>query len=125
MLHGDGALSIKHEWRPRGCITLRRQPSGNSDWWYQCVGDSRAILPRQTQTKATLPTARAVGPGLSRSGGSKRYGRYEQHLFKLKRADAKEQIESEIRYFLRNETLTFGADDSVELEKIFFDWPNF
>ena len=75
--------------------------------------------------KATLPIARAVGPELSRSGGSKLYGRYEQHLFKLRREAAKEQIESEIRYFLRNETLTFGANDSVELEKIVFDCPNF
>ena len=30
MHHGDDALSIKHECRPRGCIALRRQPSGNS-----------------------------------------------------------------------------------------------
>ena len=84
-----------------------------------------SCFPRQTQTSATLPTARALGPGLNRSGGSKLYSRYEQHLFKLRREAAKEQIESEIRYFLRNETLSFGANDSVELEKIVFDWPDF
>ena len=48
-------------------------------------------------------------------------GRYEQHLFKLRRKAAKEQIESEIRLFLRNETFTFGANDSVDLEKIVFE----
>ena len=57
--------------------------------------------------------------------GQKLYGRYEQYKFKVRREAAKEQIESEIRYFLRNETLTFGANDSVELEKIVFDWPDF
>ena len=38
---------------------------------------------------------------------------------------AQKQIESEIRYYLKNETLTFGANDAVELEKIVFDWPNY
>ena len=38
---------------------------------------------------------------------------------------AQKQIESEIRYYLKNETLTFGANDAVELEKVVFDWPNY
>ena len=38
---------------------------------------------------------------------------------------AQKQIESEIRYYLKNETLTFGANDAVELEKIVFHWPNY
>ena len=70
-----------------------------------------------------LPVLLALG--LAAAVGQKLYGRYEQHLFKLRREAAKEQIESEIRYFLRNETLTFGENDSVKPEKIVFDWPNF
>ena len=57
--------------------------------------------------------------------GQKLYGRYEQYRFKVKREVAQKQIESEIRYYLKNETLTFGANDTVELEKIVFDWPNY
>ena len=38
---------------------------------------------------------------------------------------AQKQIESEIRYYLKNKTLTFGANDAVELEKIVFDWPDY
>ena len=38
---------------------------------------------------------------------------------------AQKQIESEIRYYLKNETLTFGANDVVELEKVVFDWPDY
>ena len=54
--------------------------------------------------------------------GQRLYERYEQRLFTLRQEAAKEQIESEISYFLKNETLTFGANDAVELEKIVFDW---
>ena len=43
----------------------------------------------------------------------------------MRREVAKKQIESEIRYYLKNETLTFGANDAVELEKVVFDWPNY
>ena len=75
------------------------------------------------QRRSRLPVLLALG--LAVAVGQKLYGRYEQHLFKLRRETAKEWIESEIRYFLRNETLTFGANDSVELEKIVFDWLNF
>ena len=57
--------------------------------------------------------------------GQKLYERYERHLFKLKQEAAKEQIESDIRYYLKNETLTFGANEALELEKIVFDWPNY
>ena len=70
-----------------------------------------------------LPVLLALG--LAVAVDQKLYDRYVQHLFKLRREAAKEQIESEIRYFLRNETLTFGANDSVKPEEIVFDWPNF
>ena len=63
--------------------------------------------------------------GLAVPVGQRLYARYEQRLFTISQEAAKEQIESEIRYFLKNETLTFGASDTVELEKIVFDWPNF
>ena len=73
--------------------------------------------------RSRLPVLLALG--LAVPVGQKLYGRYEQRLFTLQQEAAKEQIESEIRYFLKNETLTFGANDSVELEKIVFDWPNY
>ena len=28
-------------------------------------------------------------------------------------------------YYLKNETLTFGVNDAVELEKVVFDWPDY
>ena len=73
--------------------------------------------------RSRLPVLLALG--LAVPVGQRLYGRYEQHLFTLRQEAAKGQIESEIRYFLKNETLTFGANDAVELEKIVFDWPNF
>ena len=57
--------------------------------------------------------------------GQKLYGRYEQYRYRLNREVAQKQIESEIRYCLKNETLTFGANDAVELEKVVFDWPDY
>ena len=57
--------------------------------------------------------------------GQKLYWRYEQYKFKLNREVASKQIESEIRYYLKNETLTFGANDAVELEKVVFDLPKY
>ena len=57
--------------------------------------------------------------------GQKLYGRYEQYRYRLNREVAQKQIESEIRYYLKNETLTFGANDAVELEKVVFAWPDY
>ena len=62
--------------------------------------------------------------GLAVLVGQKLYERYEQYRFRLNREVAQKQIESEIRYYLKNETLTFGANDVVELEKVVFDWPD-
>ena len=73
--------------------------------------------------RSRLPVLLAVG--LAVLVGQKLYERYERHLFKLKQEAAKEQIESDIRYYLKNETLTFGANEALELEKIDFDWPNY
>ena len=73
--------------------------------------------------RSRLPVLLALG--LAMLVGQKLYGRYEQYRFKLKREVAQKQIESGIRYYLKNETLTFGANDAVELEKIVFDWPDY
>ena len=73
--------------------------------------------------RSRLPVLLALG--LAVIVGQKLYGRYEQYRFKLEREVAQKQIESGIRYYLKNETLTFGANDAVELEKVVFDWPNY
>ena len=77
----------------------------------------------QRRRRSRLPVLLALG--LAVLVGQKLYGRYDQYLFKLKREVAQKQIESGIRYYLKNETLTFGANDAVELEKVVFDWPNY
>ena len=73
--------------------------------------------------RSRLPELLAVG--LAVIVGQKLYGRYDQYRFKLNTEVAQKKIESEIRYYLKNETLTFGANDAVELEKVVFDWPNY
>ena len=73
--------------------------------------------------RSRLPVLLALG--LAVLVGQKLYGRYEQYRYKLNREVAQKQIESEIRYYLKNETLTFGANDAVELEKVVFDWPDY
>ena len=73
--------------------------------------------------RSRLPVLLALG--LAVPVGQKLYGRYEQHLLTLRQEAAKGQIEKEISRFLKNETLTFGANDAVELEKVIFDWPNY
>ena len=57
--------------------------------------------------------------------GQKLDGKYEQYKFKLNREVAQKQIESEIRYYLKNETLTFGTNQAVELGKVVFDLPDY
>ena len=73
--------------------------------------------------RSRLPVLLALGWAVP--VGQKLYGRYEQHLLTLRQEAAKGQIEKEISRFLKNETLTFGANDAVELEKVIFDWPNY
>ena len=73
--------------------------------------------------RSRLPVLLALG--LAVIVGQKLYGRYDQYLFKLNTEVVQKKIESEIRYYLKNETLTFGANDAVELEKVVFDWPNY
>ena len=73
--------------------------------------------------RSRLPVLLALGSAVI--VGQKLYGRYDQYRFKLNTEVAQKKIESEIRYYLKNETLTFGANDAVELEKVVFDWPNY
>ena len=73
--------------------------------------------------RSRLPVLLALG--LAVVVGQKLYGRYEQYRYRLNREVAQKQIESEIRYYLKNETLIYGANDAVELEKVVFDWPDY
>ena len=73
--------------------------------------------------RSRLPVLLALG--LATLVGNSLYESYEQYRFKLKREMSQKRIESSIRNYLRNQTLTFGANDFVELEKIVFDWPNY
>ena len=73
--------------------------------------------------RSRLPVLLALG--LAVFVGQKLYGRYEQYRFKLRREATQKQIESGIRAYLKTGTVTFGANDAVELEKIIFDWPNY
>jgi len=73
--------------------------------------------------RSRLPVLLALGLAVLVS--QKLYKRYEHYRFKVKREVTQKQIESGIRYYLKNETLTFGANDAVELEKIVFDWPDY
>ena len=73
--------------------------------------------------RSRLPVLLALG--LAVLVGQKLYGRYEQYRFKLKREVTQKQIESGIRSYLKTGTVTFGANDAVELEKIVFDWPDY
>ncbi|WP_250397369.1 DUF389 domain-containing protein [Synechococcus sp. MU1651] len=73
--------------------------------------------------RSRLPVLLALG--LAVVVGQKLYGRYEQYRYRLNREVAQKQIESEIRYYLKNETLTFGANDALKLEKVVFDWPDY
>ena len=48
----------------------------------------------------------------------------DQYLYKLRREAFKRRIETEISSYLKRGTLTFGANDALEMERIHFDWPD-
>ena len=48
----------------------------------------------------------------------------DQYLYKLRREAVKRRIETEISSYLKRGTLTFGANDALEMERIHFDWPD-
>ena len=48
----------------------------------------------------------------------------DQYLYKLRREAVKRRIETEISSYLKRGTLTFGANDALEMERIHFNWPD-
>jgi uncharacterized hydrophobic protein (TIGR00271 family) len=51
--------------------------------------------------------------------------RFNARLYDKRMEVAQQKIEENIRDFLKGQTLTFGANDSLALNSIEFDWPNF
>ena len=81
----------------------------------------RDKLRRQRRSRLPLLLALALASWV----GFKLYGRYEQHLYAVKRDNAKVRIEQDISAYLKQRTQTFGSNDSLELENILFDWPDY
>lgn len=81
----------------------------------------RDKLRRQRRSRLLL----LLALGLASWVGFKLYGRYEQHLYALKRDNLKVRIEQDISRYLKRQTQTFGSNDSLELDNIQFDWPNY
>ena len=81
----------------------------------------RDKLRRQRRSRLLLLLALALASWV----GFKLYGRYEQHLYAVKRENAKVKIEKGISAYLKQRTQTFGSNDSLELENILFDWPDY
>lgn len=81
----------------------------------------RDKLRRQRRSRLPLLLALALASWV----GFKLYGRYEQHLYAVKRDNAKVRIEQGISAYLKQRTQTFGSNDSLELENILFDWPDY
>lgn len=77
----------------------------------------------RTQNRSRLPLLIALI--LAFAVGEKLYGRYQRHLYTVKRENAKERIESGIRAFLKQRTATFGNNESLELASVSFDWPDY
>ena len=81
----------------------------------------RDKLRRQRRSRLPLLLALALASWV----GFKLYGRYEQHLYAVKRDNAKVRIEKDNSAYLKQRTQTFGSNDSLELENILFDWPDY
>ena len=77
----------------------------------------------RVQRRSRLPFVLALA--LASWVGVKLYGRYEQHLFDLRRESAKVRIEREVITTLKQRTETFGNNAFLEMESIEFDWPDF
>ena len=77
----------------------------------------------RTQNRSRLPLLIALI--LAFAVGEKLYGRYQRHLYTVKRENAKERIESGIRAYLKQRTATFGNNESLELASVSFDWPDY
>ena len=81
----------------------------------------RDKLRRQRRSRLPLLLALALASWV----GFKLYGRYEQHLYAVKRDNAKVRIEKDNSAYLKQRTQTFGSNDSLERENILFDWPDY
>ena len=77
----------------------------------------------RVQRRSRLPFVVALA--LASWVGVKLYGRYEQHLFDLRRESAKVRIKREVITTLKQRTETFGNNAFLEMESIEFDWPDF
>ena len=73
--------------------------------------------------RSMLPVLISVG--LLLLVGYKLHGRLDQLLYKIKREASKQTIEQDIRSYLKRGTLTFGANKSLDLESVDFDWPDY
>ena len=73
--------------------------------------------------RSRLPVLISVG--LLLLVGYKLHGRLDQLLYKIKREASKQTIEQDIRSYLKRGTLTFGANKSLDLESVDFDWPDY
>ena len=77
----------------------------------------------RVQRRSRLPFVLALA--LASWVGVQLYGRYEHHLFELRRESAKARIEREVIATLNRKTETFGNNDFLEMQSIEFDWPDF
>ena len=77
----------------------------------------------RVQRRSRLPFVLALA--LASWVGVQLYGRYEHHLFELRRESAKARIEREVIATLNQKTETFGNNDFLEMQSIEFDWPDF
>ena len=77
----------------------------------------------RVQRRSRLPFVLALA--LASWVGVQLYGRYEHHLFELRRESAKARIEREVIATLKHKTETFGSNPFLEMQSIEFDWPDF
>jgi len=77
----------------------------------------------RVQRRSRLPFVLALA--LASWVGVQLYGRYEHHLFELRRESAKARIEREVIATLKQKTETFGSNPFLEMQSIEFDWPDF
>ena len=81
----------------------------------------RQLLRRKRRSR--LPLLLALGLMIVVS--PKLYKRYEQYRYNIRRTVAKDRIEEGIRTYLKRGTVTFGANDALDLASIDFDWPDY
>ena len=83
------------------------------------------LFPRSTAQKKTVETSSPAGVGVTVSRRPEAFRPLQQYLYNLKRTVVKERIEADIRTYLKRGTVTFGANDALDLGSIDFDWPDY